>query len=286
MFLVTGAAGKTGRAVIKALVANGHEVCGFVRCEKQAEQLLSLGASDCTIGDMLDAAAFRHAIRNVRAIYHICPNMHPNEVAIGKLAISAACDADVNHFVFHSVLHPQTEAMPHHWRKLRVEEALFESQLPFTILQPAAYMQNILANWDTISRHGVFEVPYSVRAPISIVDLHDIAEVAARVLTESGHTSATYELSGPEALTQTAVAEILSQVLDVPVTAASVPLDEWELRARDAGLGDYQVSTLLSMFRYYDNYGLCGSSQVLDHLLQREATTFGLFVQRVLDDLV
>jgi hypothetical protein len=33
--------------------------------------------------------------------------------------------------VYHSVLHPQTEQMPHHWHKLRVEEMLLESRLPW-----------------------------------------------------------------------------------------------------------------------------------------------------------
>ncbi len=63
---------------------------------------------------------------------------------IGKLVIDEARKAGVKHFVYHSVLHPQTEKMNHHWQKMHVEEMIFESGLPFTILQPAPYMQNLL----------------------------------------------------------------------------------------------------------------------------------------------
>ena len=75
-------------------------------------------------------------------------------------AIRAAQSAGVERFVYHSVLHPQVEIMAHHWQKMRVEEQLFESGLSFTILQPAAYMQNVLAGWD-----GRFELDADAGGP-------------------------------------------------------------------------------------------------------------------------
>ena len=89
--------------------------------------------------------------------------------------------------VIRSVFHPQVEAMPHHWRKMRVEEKLLASGLPFTILQPAAYMQNILAYWDDIAHRGRYALPYAPDSRLSSVDLEDVAQAAALVLTESGH---------------------------------------------------------------------------------------------------
>lgn len=181
---------------------------------------------------------------------------------------------------YHSVLHPQTEAMPHHWAKLRVEEYLFETGLPYTILQPAPYMQNLLAGWDTIVREGVYRLPYAVETRLGMVDLEDVAGVAAGVLGEAGHQGATYELAGREALTQTDVAVVLSQVLGRPVCAEAVPLDRWEEGARRAGLGDYQVKTLIKMFGYYESYGFWGNPNVLGWLLGRPPTTLAAFVER------
>ena len=280
VILITGAGGKTGRAIIRALVARGATVRALAHRPDQTQALQALGAQ-VVIGDMRDRATMEQAARGARAIYHICSNMHPDEVAIGEAAMDAARAAQVERLVYHSVLHPQTEAMPHHWRKLRVEEKLFESGLAYTILQPAAYMQNVLAYWNPIVEQGVYPVPYAVEARLSLVDLEDVAEAAALVLTEPEHTGATYELAGPEALSQVEVAAILSRQLGRRVQAQAVSLDEWERKARASGMNDYAVETLLRMFRYYDGFGLSGNPNSLKWLLRRPATTFAAFVARM-----
>ena len=280
MILVTGAAGKTGRAVIQALVARGQAVRALVRRSEQEAFLQRLGVQEVVVGDMGEGAVVEEAMRGVRAVYHIGPNMHPDEVALGQVAIAAAQAAGVEHVVYHSVLHPQVEAMPHHWQKLRVEEALFASGLAYTILQPAAYMQNVLAAWDALRERGVYPVPYAAAMRLSMVDLNDVAEVAARVLTEPGHAGATYELCGPEVLSQTETAAVLAQQLGHAVRVEVVPIAAWEAQARAAGLGDYQVETLVKMFQYYERHGFCGSPGVLTWLLGRPPTTFAAFVER------
>lgn len=281
MILVTGAAGKTGRAIIRALNAKGEDVRALVHRPEQRQTVVELGAREVIVGDMRVSATIDQAVRGVRAIYHICPNINPDEVAIGQVAITAARSAGVQHFVYHSVLHPQTEAMPHHWQKLRVEEQLFTSGLSYTILQPTAYMQNVLAHWDQILELGLYPVPYALETRLGMVDLEDVAEAAAVVLTEPGNVGATYELVGAEALSQTEVASILGQELGRPVRAQVVPLDEWKRRARAAGLGEYQVETLVKMFGYYERYGFCGNPRVLGWLLHRAPTGFSTFVERV-----
>jgi uncharacterized protein YbjT (DUF2867 family) len=281
MILVTGAAGKTGQALIRVLVSKNQAVRAFVRRPEQGAAVKAGGVSEVVVGDMADEGAYRRATEGVNALYHICPNMHPAEIEMGQIAIAAAQTAGVTRFVYHSVLHPQTEKMPHHWRKLRVEELLFEAGLNFTILQPAAYMQNILVSWTDIVTQGVYRVPYPVETRLGMVDIGDVAEVAATVLTEAGHSGAIYELAGPEVLTQTEVAQILSEGLRLPVVAEQIPLESWAAGAKAAGLGEYQVETLLKMFRYYENYGFWGSSQVLTWLLGRPPTGFREFVERV-----
>jgi NAD(P)H dehydrogenase (quinone) len=280
VILVTGAAGKTGRAVIRALTAQGAAVRALVHRPKQVRSVEGLGAQEVLVGDMRLQATVDQAAQGVRAVYHICPNVSPNEVAIGEIAIRAAGSAGVERFVYHSVLHPQTEAMPHHWHKLRVEERLFESGLRYTILQPSAYMQNVLAHWDRILEQGTYPVPYPAETRLGMVDLEDVAAAAAVVLTESGHAGATYELGGAEALSQTEVAAILGRQLGRPVRAEVVPLETWERRARASGLGDYQVETLVKMFRYYARHGFWGNPRVLGWLLGHPPATFVAFVAR------
>lgn len=279
MIVVMGAAGKTGRAVIRALAARGQAVRGLVRRAEQQAEVLAGGAAEAVVGDLHDPAAVAAALAGAQAVYHLCPNVHPDEIAIGQTVIAAARAAGVRHFVYHSVLHPQTEDMPHHWRKLRVEEALFKAGLSFTILQPTAYMQNLLAGWAAISGQGVHRVPYAVASRISLVDLRDVAEAAARVLTEPGHAGATYELVGMPGLSQTEVAAALAEALGRPVRAEVVDRAAWSATAQANGLPDDARATLLKMFEYYEAYGLCGSPQALTHLLGRPPATLAAFAR-------
>lgn len=274
MILVTGAAGKTGQAVVRALLANGRTVRTLVRNETQRELISSLYDTDIVIGDMSVESVISSLFEDIRAVYHICPNMHPDELSIGLAMISAAKTADVTQFVFHSVLHPQVEAMPHHWQKMRVEEALFTSGIPFTILQPAAYMQNILVEWKNIQQEGIIRVPYSPESKGSPVDLNDVADVASLVLSDRDHIGATYELCGPDILTYQEQATILSEYIDRSIRVEQISLNEWKTLAYGAGLRTYSVESLLKMFLYYDLYGFWGSSHVLSTLLQRPPTSF------------
>ena len=274
MILVTGAAGKTGQAVVRALLANGRTVRTLVRNETQRELISSLYDTDIVIGDMSVESVISSLFEDIRAVYHICPNMHPDELSIGLAMISAAKNADVTQFVFHSVLHPQVEAMPHHWQKMRVEEALFTSGIPFTILQPAAYMQNILVEWKNIQQEGIIRVPYSPESKGSPVDLNDVADVASLVLSDRDHIGATYELCGPDILTYQEQATILSEYIDRSIRVEQISLNEWKTLAYGAGLRTYSVESLLKMFLYYDLYGFWGSSHVLSTLLQRPPTSF------------
>lgn len=281
MILVTGAAGKTGWAVIRALVTRKVPVRALVHRPEHVQKLKALGAREVVVGDMRLPATMHRASTAIKAVYHICPNVSPDEAVIGQAAIDAARGAGVQHFVYHSVLHPQVEAMPHHWLKLRVEEQLFESGLPYTILQPAAYMQNVLSQWDRLMEEGIYAVPYATGTRLGMVDLEDVAEVAAISLTDSEHIGATYELAGAEVLTQNQIARTLAHRLGTPVRAHEMSSASWERQARSAGLGEYQVDALTKMFQYYERYGFWGNPRVLGWLLGRPPASFAEFVERV-----
>lgn len=281
MILITGAGGKTGKAIIKALLTRGASVRGFVRSAAHEITLKAMGIRETVAGEMDDPYALSQATRGVEAIYHICPNVSPHEVSFAKALLDAASRSSVPRIVYHSVLHPQIEAMPHHWNKMRVEEMLFSSRLDVTILQPAAYMQNILAEWDRMVDSGTYRVPYPVETRLSLVDLDDLAEAAATVLTNAGHASATYELVGTPPVSQIEIAETFSQALGRPIRAEAETVEVWDRRARAAGMNDYSRETLARMFRAYAYDGLKGNANVLGWLLGRQPTSLAHFAARL-----
>jgi NAD(P)H dehydrogenase (quinone) len=281
MILITGAGGKTGKAVLKALVARGAPVRAFVRSSAHEAALRAMGVSEVVAGEMADPRSLSEAMRGTDAVYHICPNVSPHEVAFAKALIAAATNIGALRLVYHSVLHPQIEAMSHHWNKLRVEELLFSSALDITILQPTAYMQNSLAERDRMVGEGIYRVPYPIETRLSLVDLDDVAEAAAVVLTSDSHSGASYELVGTPPLSQIEITQIFGHALNKAVRAEAETVEAWEQRARSAGMDDYSRETLIKMFRAYARDGLKGNPNVLGWLLGRPPTSFASFAVRM-----
>jgi NAD(P)H dehydrogenase (quinone) len=280
MILVTGAGGKTGNAVIKAFVARGESVHAFVHRGAHSASMHALGASRVSVGSLDDVDTIARAAEGVRAVYHICPNVSPFELPFGRAVAAGVTRAGVRRFIYHSVLHPQVEAMPHHWAKMRVEEMLLASDRDVTILQPTAYAQNLLVTWQSIVTNGTCRVPYPASTRISLVDLDDVAAAAAVVATNDDHIGATYELVGTAALSQVEVANIISRVLGKPIVVEEESADAWSARARNAGMGDYQRDALLRMFRYYGEHGLVGNINELKWLLGRDPTPLATIIER------
>lgn len=277
MILITGAAGKTGQAILSALSKAGERTRAFVR---RAPEIF-LNADEVVTGDLLNRSSVAAALDGVEAVYLICPNVHPNEFEIGLAVISAAKAAGLKRFVYHSVLFPQIEAMPHHWQKMRVEEVLIQSGLDYTVLQPASYMQNLRAYWQEITRAGVYRIPYSVKAEFSPVDLEDVAQVAIRVLLDPGHTAATYALAGPQTLSSNEMASKISEHIGKPVKVEKQAIVDWQGSAKANGFSDYALDALGKMFAYYDQHGFVGNSLVLETLLGRPPTNFAQFLSRL-----
>jgi len=280
MIAITGAGGKTGRALVQALARRSVQARAVVRSMAGSALLRSLGAADVVQAEFDDVARLASSFAGVEVVYHICPNMHPAEPEIAARVVEAAQLAGVSRIVYHSVLHPQVEAMPHHWQKMRVEELLFTTGLDYTILQPTAYMQNLLAYMPAICAEGVYRVPYAGHTRIGMVDLEDVVAAAARVLTEAGHEGAIYELANGEAFTQAEVTQRLADALDRPLRFDSVPRADWAANARANGLPAYAVTTLLRMFEYYEMYGFWGNATVLAGLLGRPPATLNSWLLR------
>ncbi len=217
---VVGGNGKTGAAVGEALRGRGAEPVPLGRAEWDE------------LARAMDGCA---------AAYLIAPNFHPDEPGYVGQALAAMTAAGVARVVYHSVASPYVPAMPHHLGKAVSEDLVRRSGLPWTILQPGAYLQNL-------DLSGPVEVPYDVDAMFGFADLNDVAAAAALVLTEPGHVGATYELASR-------VASVAQLAAEAGVTASRV--DE----RPDGWLG--------LMYAYYDAHGLPAGVLPLQALLAR-----------------
>ncbi|GAA3681100.1 hypothetical protein GCM10022237_45150 [Nocardioides ginsengisoli] len=232
---ILGGSGKTGRAVGAALAQAGV-----------ATRPLGRAAFD-------DLPA---ALDGADAVHVIAPNLLPDEPAYVADALAAAGEAGVGRVVYHSVASPYVPAMPHHLGKAVSEDLVRRSGLDWTILQPCAYVQNLVpALRAAADASGVLEVPYAVDRPFGMVDLLDVAAATAAVLTTPGHVGATYELGGPALVT---VADIAAAAgLTARRVEAEADVHPW----------------LRAMFDYYDDHGLPTGGVPLAALIGRAPAT-------------
>lgn len=288
MILITGANGQTGRAIIKALLSKGERIRAFVHTTEQIQEIKSLGQMEVVAGDMLNQKAVNEAFIGVSTVYHICPAVNPHEVEIGQMIIKAARLANVEHFVYHSVLHSVLQDMPHHQKKLMVEELLVDSGIPYTIIQPAVFMQNILMSWKLLSEKGIFQQKFftTQETRICMIDLEDLAEAASIILTSPGHIGATYELCGPENLSLSDMKAAMEQHFGHKIKVETPQDAMFAAQLKNLGVGDYQVNTLLKMFQHYNEHGFIGNPNVLTWILGRKPNNFSSFILRALKNKI
>lgn len=281
MALLGAAHGRTGREILRALVARGQPVRALVRREAQAAALLGLGAREYAIGDLQDPASLRAAAAGCDTAIYIGPPMHADELAMATSFYEAARAAGCAHFVYYSVLHPVCRDIRHHKLKLEVEEIVVNGPLPFTVLQPARYMQHLEPLLPQLRETGVHAMPFSTEVRFNVVDLLDLAAATATVVADPRWRYGTYELAGPEALSQRDMAATLSQLLGRVIEAQALPLAMMRERAAKTGASADRVEQMAIMNGHYDKHGMLGNPLVLELLLGRKPTTYRQYAARV-----
>ena len=273
MILVTAAYGNQGSRLIPKLAAAGARVRALRASPGGEAALIALGAAEAVIGDAADPDVLARAMVGVESVYHVGPSAHPRERAMGFAVVDAGRKAGVRHVVLSSVLHPMLRALIQHELKRDIEEYLIESGLDFTILQPADYMQ--VLRCQRAFETGELQLAWNVDRRQSVVDLEDIAEVAAKVLLEGpAHYGATYELSAPGCFTGHDIGKIIARVTGRPIRVIEVdPAERMRDHFKDAPGGDYQLRVFQAIREWYGAHDFVGNPNVLTMLLGRTPTS-------------
>ncbi len=274
--LMVGVLGKYAGLVLPELKKRGALVRGLIRSEDKAEAARQKGADEVAVGDLDKPDTLPAALDGVDAVFHINPAFEFNEADLGVHMVEAAKAAGTRRFVFSSVIHPSISAMRNHAGKRPVEEALYESGMDFTVLQPTMFMQTLANSWPQVVETGRFALPYSVERKASYVDYRDVAEAAALALTGDTLAYGTFELCAPGMVDRRELAAIMGQALGRPVEAGEVPFDRWADTAKipESPFRD----GMAKMYANYDKYGFPGGNAlVLRAILGREPRSLAGF---------
>jgi uncharacterized protein YbjT (DUF2867 family) len=206
MIFVTGATGNVGGELVRALVDAGRPVRALVR-DDAARARLPAGA-DAVLGDLSRPETFAHGLEGVSALYLLA-----GYEGLAEL-LAAARDAGAERAVLQSSSSVPggdvTNAVARY--HLLSEQAVRESGLRWTFLQPNSFMSNALQWREQLQAGDTIRAPFAdVR--VASIDPSDIAAVAAAALTSDEHAGRSYRLSGPESHLPVDRVAVLARVL-------------------------------------------------------------------------
>ncbi|GGS84523.1 NmrA/HSCARG family protein [Streptomyces cinerochromogenes] len=249
---VTGATGAQGGATARALLGTGHRVRALTRRPgSPAADALRAAGAEVRHADFDDRASLDAALAGADGLFAVTTPFGTDtttEIRQGTALVDAAARARLGHVVLTSAAHADRgTGIPHYESKWAVEQHLRASGPPWTVIAPAAFMDNFATGWSLDGlRAGVFAWPMPADRPLTLVPAADIGAFAALVLGRrddfAGHR---IDIASDEC-TPAQIAAALTTALGRPVIHQEVPLAQVRTHSAD----------LAAMFAYFTDAGL------------------------------
>ncbi|MGB4066436.1 MAG: SDR family oxidoreductase [Nitrospira sp.] len=250
--LITGATGNISSGIITQLKGSEHRLQALVRNPEKAQDLKRQGV-ELRVGDLEKPWTLGSAFAGVDTVWILAPP-GPRAPEQCSNALWAARQAGARHVVRLSAIGASHTAPTINSRLHALSDAeLAASGIPFTILKPHYFMQNLLMAAQSIAQQGAMYFALA-DGKMGLIDSRDISEFAAHVLTNAGHEGKTYTLTGPASVSMHQIAAAISEAIGktvtyVPVTAEAerqtilqMGIDEWMANL----LGDYSAAYSLN----------------------------------------
>lgn len=230
MFVVLGATGNTGSAVVETLLNEKQPVRVVVRSADKADAWKAKGA-EIAVASLDDVSALIKAFDGATGIYLMVP---PNYGATAWLseqqarmdrAAEAVKKSGIGQVVFLSSIGGQLPSGTGPIRAVHYGEGkLAGAAKHITILRPPYFMENWAPVIGAAKTQGGLPTFIAPQAKIPMISTKDIGRIAAEQLIAGGRGKQIVELAGPEEYSPNDVAAALSQLLGKPVTVQYAPL--------------------------------------------------------------
>ncbi len=251
LVLVAGATGQQGGAVVDALLKRGHKLRALTRKpDSPAARLLLEKGVDICPGDLTNRDSVMKAVHGVDAVFAMTTPFEEGvvkEVKQGFAMVDAVKSEAIGHLVFSSVASAnRNTGISHFESKQQIEKYIVESRVPYTIIGPVSFMDNVMQaqSIETLCREKIVR-PLAPGRRVQKIAVADIGTFAAAVI-ERRETmfGKRIDIAGDE-LTGIEEAEVLSLVTGKRISYEPIPLQALRSQNED----------LASMFEWLDHVG-------------------------------
>ncbi|OPY32464.1 MAG: NmrA-like family protein [Methanomassiliicoccales archaeon PtaU1.Bin124] len=276
--LVTGATGTVGKELVATLVQRRTPVRALVHDMNKADGLVDMGV-EISVGDLHDPEQVRRAMDGVEKVYLLIPAVQ-DMLEMTKVVKEEAERMGVRKIVKHSLINcdatPYTVFGQAHFE---CEKLLRRSSMGFTFLRPNMFMQNFV-NFigEGIRKKDVIAKPCG-DGRSSFVDARDIAEAAASILDGNWHDGKTYSITGPEALSNAEVAELIGKVAGRTITYVDMPEDEYRRQMLGYGMPEWTVNGMMDVMATEKHSRAAMVTKDYQHITGLRPRTFAQFAQ-------
>jgi uncharacterized protein YbjT (DUF2867 family) len=252
MYIITGASGQVGSAVVVNLIKKGKAVKGIIRDEKKADKLKQQGA-EVAIADAFDLQALTEAVKGGSTLFAITPETGKNDDVIAdtkKILENYRKSVEVSAIkkvVGLSSIGAQFNKNSGNLLMSYLLEHAFEGlDVQTTFIRPSYYFSNWMMSLPLIKEKGILATFYPVDMKISMVSPTDVAAYAQDILTKDDDGSKIYELLGHD-YSPADVAQAFENVLGREVKAQQISRDQWEKTLREAGFSPDGIRNFVEM---------------------------------------
>jgi len=274
MILVTGSTGNVGSQLIPALREAGERVRALVHDESKGQPLRDIGA-EVVVGDMESPETLGKAVAGVDKVYLITSGGQTGATqarslieavkSVGRLPI-------VRQTGFGS---SKSRIIQQHEE---IEKLLEASGLPYTLIKPTFFMQNMMMAAQTVASDGMVYMPFK-NGRLGMIDVRDVVDVAFKVLTSAGHDGKTYVLTGPASISLHDVADGLTKALGKQVTYVDVPPEAAREAIVGMGIPEWDADGYLELFEGYSEGFADMTAPHVEQLTGHPARSFETFAR-------
>ena len=275
MILITGASGNVGREVLKQIAPTGVRVrAGF----QSVGKVNVPSEVEVAVIDYNQVETLREALQGVDRVFLVGPPT-AELTELERNAIDVIKQSAVQQVVKLSAMGGRESIFPR--QHAESEDYIRSCGVPYTFLRPNGFMQNMINyNAPTITRQNAF---YGTEGDgrISQIDIRDVAAVALKVLRDenAAYLGQAYTLTGPEALTNSELAAIMSEVLGRKIQYINLPPQQFRGALLSAGVPEWSADALLDLERLYREGPAATVTDDVKQILGRKPIHFAQFVR-------